>query len=142
MIYLIGSLSNDKIPDIENKLRENGYDAFAQWFAAGPDADSWWKKYFGNKGYTLAQMLKMAFVQTAFNFDKKHLDAAAAAVLILPAGKSGHLELGYMLGKGKPGFILLENEPDRVDLMYGLATGLAYSVEELCEQLAEAGVTE
>jgi len=39
-------------------------------------------------------------------------------VLMLPAGRSGHLELGQIMGDRKPGFILLDEDYDRWDVMY------------------------
>ena len=36
----------------------------------------------------------------------------------MPAGKSGHLELGYMIGQGKPCFVFFEEEPERWDVMH------------------------
>ena len=69
-----------------------------------------------------------------FHFDLKHLDDSDVAVLFLPAGKSGHLELGYVLGKGKRGYILLDN-PERWDVMYKFAHGVLHSFEELEEEL-------
>ncbi len=44
-----------------------------------------------------------------------------AGVLVLPAGKSGHLELGYLIGQGKPAYIWMPEEPDRWDVMYRFA---------------------
>jgi len=52
-------------------------------------------------------------------------------VLVLPAGKSGHLELGYMIGQGKPGYILLDGEPERFDVMYNFATGVFTNLSDL-----------
>ena len=58
------------------------------------------------------------------------------AVLLLPAGKSGHLELGYVIGKGKPGYILFDDTiPDRWDVMYIFASGVFFDVESLIEEL-------
>jgi nucleoside 2-deoxyribosyltransferase len=41
----------------------------------------------------------------------------------MPAGKSGHLELGYMIGCGKPCIIYFNEEPDddRWDVMVQFA---------------------
>jgi hypothetical protein len=39
----------------------------------------------------------------------------------MPAGKSGHLELGYAIGSGKRGFVCFDQEPDRWDVMYRFA---------------------
>ncbi|KKL16494.1 hypothetical protein LCGC14_2494950, partial [marine sediment metagenome] len=69
-----------------------------------------------------------------FEFDKFHIDRADFGILILPAGKSGHLELGYMIGCGKPGFILLD-KPDRWDVMYQFATGIFFDEAEMIEEL-------
>jgi nucleoside 2-deoxyribosyltransferase len=54
---------------------------------------------------------------------------------MLPAGKSGHLELGYMIGQGKPGYILLDAEHKRWDVMYKFATAVVPTMEELCSIL-------
>jgi nucleoside 2-deoxyribosyltransferase len=67
--------------------------------------------------------------------DKRNLDRCDAAVLVMPAGKSAHLELGYATGKGKKTFILMFNEPQRWDLMYKFATGVAVGMEQLFSML-------
>lgn len=136
-IYVIGSLGNKKIPKIANQLREAGHEVFDDWFGAGPEADRWWGEYERkHRNHTFPEALKGKFVQHALAFDKKHLEEADAAVLVLPAGKSGHLELGYILGKEKPAFILLASTKTvRYDLMYGLATGVYFSVEGILQAL-------
>jgi hypothetical protein len=53
----------------------------------------------------------------------------------MPAGKSGHLELGYFVGTGKPGFIYFDAVPDRYDVMHQFATDVFSSDEELIEGL-------
>ena len=52
-------------------------------------------------------------------------------MLVLPAGKSGHLEAGYLIGQGKPVYILLAGEPERFDVMYNFAAGVYTSLDEL-----------
>src|SRR5690606_11273603 len=131
-IYLIGSLRNEQVPLTANKLREAGYEVFDDWFAAGPEADDYWKEYEIRRGRSYREALSGHAARHVFNFDRHHLDDCDAAVLLLPAGKSGHLELGYVIGKGKPGYILLEEGAyPRWDVMYGFATGVFESVEEL-----------
>lgn len=50
-------------------------------------------------------------------------------VLVLPCGRSAHLELGYAIGAGKPTFILLaEGEPE---LMYKMSPYLCADMDEL-----------
>jgi nucleoside 2-deoxyribosyltransferase len=53
----------------------------------------------------------------------------------MPAGKSGHLELGYMVGCGKPGYILFDKEPERLDQMVQFATDIFFDAKELGRHL-------
>ena len=47
------------------------------------------------------EMLGMSIVQDAFQEDKKWLDWCDICLLILPSGRSAHLEAGYAKGQGK-----------------------------------------
>jgi hypothetical protein len=133
-IYLIGSLRNPDIGAIGNKLREAGHTVFDDWFSASPDADDAWRDYSKAKGQDYKTALHDHAAKHVFNFDKYHLDRNDIAVLALPAGKSAHLELGYVIGSGKPGYILLDN-PERWDVMYQFATDVFYNVDELIVEL-------
>ena len=135
-IYLIGSLSNPRIPEVGQALRSLGHNVFDDWFSSGPDTDVFWYKYEQKRGRTFKEALNGFHAKHAFALDKYHLDMAEAAVLVLPAGRSAHLELGYMAGKGKPAYILLEKEPERFDIMYNFATDIVYSVDELMRRLS------
>lgn len=135
MIYLIGSLRNEKVPEIANVLRAEGWEVFDQWYGAGPEADDYWQKYCKNKGMNFKQALADHGAQHVYHFDRRFLEAADTVVLVLPAGRSGHLELGWALGRGKRGFILLDGEPDRYDVMYNFATGVCIGMEELLDEL-------
>ena len=134
MIYLIGSLRNPEIPWIGGELRAAGYEVFDDWFAAGPEADDRWRDYEKARGRSYAEALAGYAAGNVFGFDTRHLDRADAAVLALPAGRSAHLELGWMLGHGKPGYILLDS-PDRWDVMYKLANGVFYNLADLVRYL-------
>lgn len=137
-IYLIGSLRNAEVVKIENELRQNGYEVFAEWWGAGPEADDYFRKYNIARGKSYIESLETYGAKHIFNFDKFHIDRCDIGVLLCPAGKSGHLELGYMLGKGKPGFILLEPQNERWDLMYQFATGVCENIEELIAKITSA----
>lgn len=136
MIYLFGSLANPRILDLTKQLREAGHEVFSEWFASGEGADERWKDYFKQLGYSYQETLRSDFVDTAFNFDLEHMRRADVGVLVMPAGRSGHLELGWMLGQGKRGYILFpDGEPERPDLMVKLATKVLFSIEELLNEL-------
>jgi hypothetical protein len=134
MIYLIGSLRNPECPKIANKLRTEGWEVFDDWYAAGPEADDKWRDYEKQRGRTYTEALYGLAANHVFGFDLQHLDRCEAALLVLPAGRSGHLELGYVVGSGRPGYILLDN-PERWDVMYRFATGVFTSLEELINGL-------
>lgn len=129
-IYLIGSLRNPKVMEVANDLRSRGYNVLDDWMAAGPEADDYWQKYEQQRGRSYSEALQGLAANHVFHFDKGHLDSSDAGVLVLPAGKSGHLELGYLVGQGKPGFILLAGEPERYDVMYKFAKVIT-SVDEI-----------
>lgn len=134
MIYLIGSLRNPEVPLIANLIREEGHEVFDDWYSAGPEADDKWRDYERGRGHSYRDALRGYAARHVFEFDKTHLLRADVVVLALPAGKSGHLELGWAIGKGKPGYILLDS-PDRWDVMYQFATGVFPDVQELIDFL-------
>lgn len=131
-IYVIGSLRNEKIPEVGNALRSIGLDVFDDWYGAGPEADDYWKAYEQKRGRNYEEALEGYAVKNVFGFDKTHLDRVDAGLLVLPAGKSGHLELGYITGLGKPSFILVD-DADRWDAMYRFATKVFFSEDKMLE---------
>lgn len=130
-VYIIGSLRNENVVRLEIELRKLDYAVFAQWYGAGPAADDYWKKYEQDKGRTYGQALYSGAATHVFNLDKTFLEKADMAVLLLPAGKSGHLECGVAIGAGKRAFIVFEEEPDdRWDLMYRFAERVFFSQQD------------
>ena len=127
------------MPKVAAVLRKEGYEVFDDWFAAGPIADDSWQAYEQNRGHGYQEALRGYAARNVFAFDKHHIDRSSIGVLCLPAGKSGHLELGYMLGRGKRGYILLDGEPDRYDVMYQFANGVFTNVDQLVEELKNGG---
>jgi nucleoside 2-deoxyribosyltransferase len=134
-IYLIGSLRNPEVPELASFLRRDGYDVFDDWYAAGPEADDYWQKYETARGHTYREALDGYAARHVFEFDKWHLDRCGIGVLLMPAGKSGHLELGYLAGQGKPVFVLFNEIPARYDVMYRFAKAVCTSKTELLEAL-------
>lgn len=151
MIYLIGSLRNPKVPQLANALREKGFEVFDDWHGNGPTADDCWQEYEKNRNRNYRDALASPIPQHIFQIDKLHIDLADTVVLVLPAGKSGHLEFGYARGCAeiikkygftfennpiiKRCFILLDGEPERYDVMYNFADKVFVSWDELFEEL-------
>lgn len=134
-IYIIGSLRNENIPVVGNLLRKNGWEAFDDWYGAGHEADDKWRDYEQVRGRNHKTALYGYAARHVFEFDKRHLDRCDLAVLVMPAGKSGHLELGYFIGTGKPGFILFDTVPDRYDVMHQFAVDVFHNNDEMIQGL-------
>ena len=140
VLYLIGSLRNPDISELSNLLQnETGYEIFSSWKSPGPTADDEWRDYAKARGWSYREALREYAATHVYEFDKFHLDRADAAILVMPAGKSGHMELGYMIGQGKPCFYLLEPDNERWDVMIQLCFenggNVCSSVDELLESL-------
>lgn len=131
-VYLAGSLRNRAIPSIMEELHiKVNAKVFADWYAAGPEADDHWKAFYKGVGYSYVEALKEPASVNTFEFDRRNMLASKTMVLALPAGKSGHMELGWFLGRGNPGYILLDSNEDRWDVMYQFATGVTADIDEL-----------
>lgn len=114
---------------------KTSWEVFDDWHAAGPNADDCWRDYEQARGHGLKEALAGHAAQHVFGFDRSHLDTSDAAVLLWPAGKSCHLEFGYIIGQGKPGWIVLDGEPERYDVMLNFATRVFTNIEDLIEEL-------
>lgn len=137
LLYIGGSLKNRSIIDLHKRIEAHtGWACFTSWLAAHPDADDQWRDYERAMGFSYAEALYRPAGQNVFQFDKGWLDKADAFLLVQPAGKSGHAELGYMAGKGKPTFILMDTpEPDRFDVMAAFASKVFRNFGELVRHL-------
>lgn len=134
-VYLIGSLRNPEVPKLARELRALGVTVFDDWYASGPEADDIWREYEQARGRSFVEALNGQAAQNQFSFDKRNLDDADVALVVAPAGRSGHLELGYALGQGKRGYIYIGDEPDRWDIMYAFATAVFDDKEKLLEEV-------
>lgn len=138
-LYMAGSLRNPAIVELHKRI-EAGCDwrVFSDWKAAHEQGDDAWKEYEQALGYSYIEALARPAARNVYEFDKRHIDASDAMVLVLPAGKSGHLELGYAIGRGKRGFILLEAGADpRWDIMYQFAEAICETTDDLIAALKE-----
>ena len=120
-VYLIGSLKNSKIPEKANVLRERGWEVFDDWFSAGPEADKEWQNHEAVRGRPFEQAIGGFHAWEVYGFDKTHLERCDAAAIILPAGKSAHIELGYAVGIWKPAVVYMPEQPSDYDVMYRFA---------------------
>ena len=141
MIYVAGSLRNPNMPTVRDALKQAlpEHRVFMDWYSAGPTADDHWKEYYQSQGLDYLSALKEPASVNVYNFDKKHIDMSDYMVLVLPAGKSGHMELGYQIGRGKQGIILLDGSADeeRWDVMYQFASLVTYDINTVIGHIME-----
>jgi hypothetical protein len=84
-----------------------------------------WKEIDGGwQSWTPEQFkdaLRSSIAKRGFALDANAVDAADALVLVLPCGRSAHLEAGVAIGKGKPTAILMLERAEP-ELMYNWTT--------------------
>lgn len=137
-IYVIGSLRNPRVQEIAAALRKQDFHVFDDWHGGGPEADDHWMAYAKARGWSMKTALNGYLAKHIFALDERHLDECDIAVLVMPAGKSGHLELGYAAGKGKRTFVLFDQEPERFDVMYNFCTAVAFTLPELLAEIEDS----
>lgn len=137
VIYLIGALNNPNVPIFGNKLRTLGFNVFDDWYGAGEFADIAWQQYEEGRGHTYEEALQGYAAYHVWEYDKFHLDRADLGVLLYPAGKDCHVELGYLVGQGKPTYILIDKVPEKWGVMARFANEIYFDETILLRKLIE-----
>lgn len=114
-------------------LRHRGWDVFDDWIASGSQADVEWTRYEKARGRDFVDALDGEHAHNVFEFDYEHLMMADTVVMVLPAGKSAHLEIGFAVGAGKSTHVILDKEPEKYDIMYRFVDQVWRSVDEFLE---------
>jgi nucleoside 2-deoxyribosyltransferase len=140
-IYVASSWRNQAHQEVVAELREAGFEVYDfrnpvpgnkgfAWSEVNPDWLSWTPEQFVKDLYR-----GHPAVDHGFAFDKGALDAADVCVLVLPCGRSAHLEAGYAIGRGKPTLFYLRPEKFEPELMYLLGDGCVTNMTELLDTL-------
>lgn len=139
-IYLASSWRNKEQPQTVQILRDAGHDVYDfrnppggipngfRWSELDPDWEAWSSTAYRAK-------LQEPLSQQGFNSDFDGMKWADTGVLLLPCGRSAHLELGWMAGAGKR-TIILTRDGEEPELMALLATEICVSMSELIATLA------
>ena len=80
---------------------------------------------------TYRELLDHQRAVEGFASDFDAMQWADTFVLVLPCGRSAHLELGWAVGQGKRTAILLSQDKFEPELMYRMVDKLATSIGEL-----------
>lgn len=140
-IYVASSWRNRIQPDIVEQLREAGHEVYDfhhpepgndgfSWSEIDPNWRSWTTEQF-------RKALNHPIAVDGFTLDMNALRWCDACVLVLPCGRSAHLELGYAVGAGKKTIALALPEfgPHEPELMYRMLNAVCLSVDEVKEAL-------
>lgn len=107
-IYVASSWRNEEQPAVVAALRADGHEVVYDFKNPGPGENGfgWRQLELGDKAEWDAelfatQVLEHPVAARGFDLDMNALEACSACVLVLPCGRSAHLELGQAVGSGK-----------------------------------------
>jgi len=140
-IYVASSWRNDFQPGVVASLRGQGHEVYD--FKNPPSrAGFGWEQLamgtaasWDNRAARAA--LDHPIARAGFKSDHDAMEWADTFVLVLPCGRSAHLEMGWACGRGKRTIIYAPrgtvNEPE---LMYLEAECIAVTFEEMCDAVS------
>lgn len=138
-IYAASSWRNPYQPKIVDALRQVGHEVydFRNPFNGIPgfawsELDSGWQDWSAEEYRRLLTTHPIA--ARGFLSDLRGMQWADTCLLILPCGRSAHLEAGWFCGQGKR-TIILTRDGEEPELMALLATDICISLAEVMEVL-------
>ena len=138
-IYVASSWRNPHQPDIVDLLHHQGHEVYDfrnpftgirgfAWAEIDPDWQSWSAKKY-REVLTTHPVAARGFVS-----DLRAMQWADTCLLVLPCGRSAHLEAGWFCGQGKR-CIILTQDGEEPELMALLATDICVSIGEAVDLL-------
>jgi hypothetical protein len=138
-IYVASSWRNKQQPAVVEALCDAGHEVYDfrnpvpekigfAWSMLDPDFQHWDLR-------TYVHNLHKPLAGEHFKLDADALDWCDTCVLVLPCGRSAHLELGYAIGQGKRSIIMLSTDQFTAELMYLLAGEFVTDIAELLAAL-------
>lgn len=145
-IYLASSWRNANQPRVRDALRRAGHEVYDFRNPAPGNVGFTWSQCGNPKrnayGHmapdVLANTLRHPIARAGFDLDMGALQRADATVLLLPCGKSAHLEAGFAAARCSL-FVLLDVEPAEPELMYSMAEAVVWSLADLLGALRTFG---
>lgn len=139
-IYVASSWRNPLQPNVVHALRSSGHKVYDfrnppngvkgfAWSEIDPDWQGWSADRY-REFLTTHPIAARGFVT-----DLRGMQWADTCLLVLPCGRSAHLEAGWFCGQGKRCLILTRNG-EEPELMALLATDICVSMDEVIARLA------
>lgn len=138
-IYLASSWHNSYHQIVLKSLRMQGHEVYDFKHPSPTNNGFAWHDCFPNKDNhakdikSYMQAIRTNRAEESYAFDKDALDKCDTCILLLPCGRSAHLEAGYAIGKGKEVIILLSEDQFEPELMYLMANHIACSLTEVLQ---------
>lgn len=145
-IYVASSWGNEWQPRVVDALRQYEFTVYDfrhpaegehgfHWSEIDPDWESWTPDQFVNA-------LQHRDAVRGFDLDFDAMTSCDACLLVLPCGRSAHLELGWAAGQGKTTGILYLKGSGEPELMYRMVDHHFFSIGEAIttfKKIAEGG---
>jgi hypothetical protein len=135
-IYVASSWRNQRLDVVIEGLRYLGHEVYDfradegfAWSQIDPEYET---AGFEAKTpvHTYLRLVEHDIARAGFARDLKHMEWADTFVMVLPCGKSAHLETGWAAGRDLDTYVLLE-DPMQPELMYGLLGTLCADLPDL-----------
>lgn len=126
-IYVASSWRNTYQPGVVEALRSEGHAVYDfrhprpnESGFSWRETDPAWSMGDAPDVDTYRRMLAHPIARRGFEADRQGMMRATVGVLVLPSGRSAHLEAGWLIGAGRP-VVVYVPEPIEPELMYLLA---------------------
>lgn len=140
-IYIATSWKNNYYPNLRHKLLDQGHEVYD---FRDPEFAFKWENVKVPEGFEdwyshserFTKILASSWeCDRGFNRDKEALDWCDTCILLLPCGRSAHLEAGYIVGQGKRLIIYLSPNNFEPELMYKFTKEIVNNELELEQAL-------
>jgi nucleoside 2-deoxyribosyltransferase len=137
-IYLASSWRNERQPAAVERLRAYGHQVYDfrnpwgqntgfSWSEIDPD----WQKWTASE---YREALRTATAAQGYLSDMRAMEWADTCVLLLPCGRSAHLEAGWFAGRGKR-LIIWTRDGEEPELMALMANAICTNLTEVLSAL-------
>lgn len=140
-IYIASSWRNQHQNSVVRACRALGHEVYDfKNPKEGENGFSWSHIDINWKNWTPEDYLKIIdhpITNGGFLNDMDALRWCDTCILLLPCGRSAHLEAGYCVGAGKLTAVFISNEKFEPDLMYKMCNIVTHRVEEIYTWLGD-----